>query len=83
MKINVEFDLTPEEFRRAMGLPDVTDLHETLIASVIEKINSAEDGYDAFMLLKPFLTTSMQTMESVQKGFMDAMFNMTSASGDK
>lgn len=83
MKVNIEFDLTPEEFRCAMGLPDVTELHEELVSSVIEKIKNAEDGYDAFMLLKPFLTTSMQTMESVQKGFVDAMFNMTSATSDK
>ncbi|MGR6874172.1 DUF6489 family protein [Pseudomonas sp. HK3] len=78
MKINVEFDLTPDEFRQAMGLPDVQGLHEEIISTIVEKMKNAEDGYDAFSLLKPYLNTSMQTMESAQKGFFDTLFNMTS-----
>jgi hypothetical protein len=34
MKINVEVDCTPEEVRRAMGLPDFTPLHDRYIAMV-------------------------------------------------
>ena len=32
MKINVEVDCTPEEARRAIGLPDLTPLHDSYIA---------------------------------------------------
>lgn len=77
MKINVEFDITPEEFRRAMGLPDVQVMHEEIINTIIEKMKNAEDGYDAFTLLKPFLNTSMQTMEGFQKSFLESMFNLS------
>jgi hypothetical protein len=36
MKINVEIDCTPEEARRAVGLPDLTPLHDPFsIVSVI------------------------------------------------
>ncbi|MDE0880583.1 MAG: DUF6489 family protein, partial [Sphingomonas bacterium] len=28
MKVNVEVDCTPEEARRAMGLPDLAPIHE-------------------------------------------------------
>ena len=78
MKINVEFDITPEEFRQAMGLPDVQSMHEEIIATIIEKMKISEDGYDAFTLLKPFLNTSMQTMDGFQRNFLETMFSMNS-----
>lgn len=39
MKINVEVDCTPEEARRAMGLPDLTPVHEKYIAIMVEAID--------------------------------------------
>jgi hypothetical protein len=38
MKINVEVDCTPEEARRAMGLPDLTPLHDRYVAMMMETI---------------------------------------------
>lgn len=39
MKVTVDVDLTPEEARRAMGLPDLTPLHERYVASLLEAMN--------------------------------------------
>jgi len=39
MKINVEVDCTPEEARRAMGLPDLTPIHDKYVATVIDTMN--------------------------------------------
>jgi hypothetical protein len=39
MKINVEVDCTPEEARRAMGLPDLTPIHEKYVASMIDAMS--------------------------------------------
>ncbi|MEN2748624.1 MULTISPECIES: DUF6489 family protein [Sphingomonas] len=36
MKIHVEVDCTPEEARRAMGLPDFTPVHERYVAMLTE-----------------------------------------------
>lgn len=36
MKINFEIDCTPEEARRAMGLPDLTPVHERYVAALTE-----------------------------------------------
>lgn len=38
MKINVEVDCTPEEMRRAMGLPDLTPVHDRYVAILVEAI---------------------------------------------
>jgi len=38
MKVNVEFDCTPEEARRLMGLPDLTPIHEAYIGKMRETL---------------------------------------------
>lgn len=40
MKINVEVDCTPEEARRAVGLPDLTPVHDRYI----ELLSGAMEG---------------------------------------
>lgn len=35
MKINVEVDCTPEEARRAVGLPDLSPIHEKYISAMM------------------------------------------------
>ena len=39
MKINVEVDCTPEEARRAMGLPDLAPVHERYVAMMVDAID--------------------------------------------
>lgn len=39
MKINVEIDCTPEEARRAMGLPDFTPVHDRYIQMLLESMD--------------------------------------------
>lgn len=36
MKVTVDIDLTPEEARRAVGLPDLSPLHERYVAMLME-----------------------------------------------
>lgn len=50
MKATIEIDCTPEEARRAMGLPDLTPVHERYVAMMMETM---EGG------VKPELLESM------------------------
>lgn len=36
MKINIEVDCTPEEARAAVGLPDLSPLHEKYVSMMLE-----------------------------------------------
>lgn len=38
MKINVEIDCTPEEARRAIGLPDFTPVHDRYVANLVDAL---------------------------------------------
>ncbi|MDX1465580.1 MAG: hypothetical protein R3215_07775 [Halomonas sp.] len=55
MKINVEFDLTPEEFRQALGLPDVEAFQKDLLDRIQKQMESGVEGYDPMSLMQPFL----------------------------
>jgi uncharacterized protein DUF6489 len=79
MKINIEFDMTPEELRRAMGLPDVQEFQNEIMKTMMEKMISGEEGYDAMSLFKPMMDESMKSMDQVQKTFMNLMTGAASA----
>ena len=49
MKINVEVDLTPEELRRFMGLPDVAAVHKQLLEQFTQRVSSSAEQRDEFM----------------------------------
>ncbi|GGX96298.1 hypothetical protein GCM10007160_24780 [Litchfieldella qijiaojingensis] len=55
MKINVEFDLTPAEFRQALGLPNVEAFQKELLSRVQQQMEAGAEGYDPMSLLQPFL----------------------------
>ena len=49
MKINVEVDLTPEELRRFMGLPDVGVVHQKLLEQFTQGLSTSGEQRDEFM----------------------------------
>lgn len=51
MKVTIEVDCTPEEARRAVGLPDLTPLHDRYI----EMVQGSMDG----TALKPEMLENM------------------------
>ena len=48
MKINIEFDMTPEEFRRVMGLPegyDVMSLFKPMMAENMKSVDQVQKTF--------------------------------------
>ena len=50
MKVNVAVECTPEEARRAVGLPDLSPVHDRYVAMVLESMSGT---------IKPELLDSM------------------------
>jgi len=70
MKINVEFDLTPDEFRQALGLPNVEAFQKNLLENIQRQMESGEDGYDPMSLMRPYLQQPM-----MQQGLSQGLSN--------
>lgn len=73
MQINVTFDMTPEEFRKIMGLPDVQEFQQEFFNTVLDKMRSGEDGYDPVSLYQMMFNESMNAMGQFQKVMMGMM----------
>ena len=67
MKINISIDLTPEEFRKLMGWPDVQGFQEDMLKQIREQMASGAEGYDPLSLMQPYFNQSVSAMEAFQK----------------
>jgi hypothetical protein len=73
MKINVEFDLTPVEFREIFGLPDVRPVQKEMMDKIREKMLASVENYDPLNFLAPYLSENMQTMEQLQRAMWEGL----------
>jgi len=73
MQVNVTFDMTPEEFRRLLGLPDVQNFQAELFDQLMEKMKAGEDGYDPLSLYQPLLNNGLNAMTEFQKMILAMM----------
>ncbi|MGI9334721.1 MAG: DUF6489 family protein [Gammaproteobacteria bacterium] len=79
MKINVELDLTPEELRTLLGLPEVKPLQDRLLQQVAEQLRSGAEGLDPLSLMKPFLAPPAGALDAVQRAFWQGLASATGA----
>jgi hypothetical protein len=77
MKINIELDMTPEEARRLMGLPDVTALQSEMLDEMRRRMKAALDTSDPQALLKAWMPLGGQGFEQFQKFLWDSAARAT------
>lgn len=77
MKVNIEVDMTPEEFRKAMGLPDVQKFQEELMARIHQQMEEGVEGYEPLTLMKPFISQGFDSVETYQKLMMQMLNSYT------
>ncbi|OPX55802.1 hypothetical protein SAMN02745127_00959 [Oceanospirillum multiglobuliferum] len=77
MKVNIEVDMTPEEFRKAMGLPDVQKFQEEVMSRIQQQMEAGVEGYDPLSLMKPFVSQGFDSVETYQKMMMQMLNSYT------
>lgn len=75
MHFKIDIEMTPDEFRRAMGLPDVAGLQEEMLGKIRERMLAGVEGYDPMALFKQQLTGGFGSMDSLQQMMMAMMAN--------
>lgn len=53
MNITVNVDMTPEELRRVMGLPDVQEFNREVMTQMLQKMQAGVEGFDPLTFFKP------------------------------
>ena len=66
MKINISVDITPQELREAMGLPDFESFNKNLMEKMTVQFN--EEKFDA----QTFFKSMSPASNPIAKMFMDA-----------
>ena len=69
MHVKVDIDMTPEEVRRLMGLPDVHGFQQEIMDRIKQQMLAGAEGYDPLTLFRPFLEQTASSMDSFQKLF--------------
>lgn len=79
MKIRIEMDMTPDEARRTMGLPDVSGMQDKLVAQMEKRLLAALDTSDPQAMLKSWFPLGSQGLEQFQKFMWDSARQAASA----
>ncbi len=72
MKIRVEFELTPEEFRESLGLPNISGLQDEALSMLKDRIGSDLDDIDVNKIVSSWLSQGIEASRKVQELFASA-----------
>jgi hypothetical protein len=67
MKVNIELDMTPDEARRLMGLPDVAAMQERMAAEIEKRMKAALNTSDPQAMLKAWFPMGGEPLEQFQR----------------
>jgi hypothetical protein len=83
MKVHVELDMTPEEARTLMGLPDVRPLQEEMMEEMQARMRRAMDAGDMESLMRAFSPVGGEAFGRFQKFLWDSAQMMTGGAKEK
>lgn len=85
MNFKVDVEMTPEELRKVLGLPDVESFQKEMMSKIQERMDAGVDGYDPLTLFQPYMASGLGSMDAIQKMLMNMMTSYTGShkSSDK
>jgi len=78
MKIHMDVEISADEVRKLLGLPDVAGFQQELLDQVRERMMQGVEGYDPLKLFQPYLSSAYASWDAMQKFFGAAMQSATS-----
>lgn len=73
MNVKIDIDVTPEEMRKLLGLPDVEAFQRDMLDDIRKRMLEGVDGYDPLKLFQPYLAGSLASWDMFQKMFSAAI----------
>jgi len=72
MKVHVEIDISPDEARRMMGLPDVAKLQEEIAEELQQRMKKALQSFDPQELVRTWFPFGAEPFEQFQRFLKEA-----------
>jgi hypothetical protein len=82
MKLKLEFDITPQEARKLIGLPDVEAMQEKLLDETYKKLSQGLSEMKAEKLFREFVPLGAQSLDQAQKIISGLVSLATRSGGD-
>ena len=82
MKVNIEIDLTPEEARAFLGLPNYSQMHETWLNAVKSKVEETAPNADIEPMLKAW-TSMGNSMGGIATDAINTFFTAVNAAASE
>jgi len=73
MNVKIDIEVTPEEMRKLLGLPDVEAFQRDMLDDIRKRMLEGVDGYDPLKLFQPYLAGSLASWDMFQKMFSAAI----------
>ncbi|MBV8977974.1 MAG: hypothetical protein JO261_00145 [Alphaproteobacteria bacterium] len=67
MKIHIDMDMSPDEARTLMGLPDLKPLQEEMLAEMRKRMMAALGAHDPEAMLKAWMPMGAEAFEQFQR----------------
>ncbi len=77
MNFKIDVDMTPDELRKVLGLPDVAAFQQEMMDKIQENMVAGTEGYDPLTLFQPYMTNSLGSMDALQKMMLNMMSGYT------
>lgn len=87
MKVNIEMDMTPEEARAFMGLPDIAPLQKKMLEDMQARMKAAFDANDLDGMMRAWMPLSYgmgggaEAFQKIQKAMWDGATAMLNKDG--
>lgn len=79
MKIKIEFDLTPQEFRQSVGLPDIAGLQDEALSLLQSRLGDDIGKIEMSSLVENWFTQGLAASRKVQELFTAAVAEVLDA----
>ncbi len=83
MKMNIQIDMTPEEARKFLGLPDVSKAQERMMAEIEKRMKAAVDLNDPEAMMKAWMPLGGAGFEQFQRFLFDSARRAAGGSSKK
>jgi hypothetical protein len=82
MKVNIEMEMTPQEARAFMGLPDVAPMQAKMLEEMQARMRSAFDAGDPEGMMKAWMPLGgSEALQKFQKLMWDSAAAMSQKAG--
>ncbi|HPE58948.1 MAG TPA: DUF6489 family protein [Thiolinea sp.] len=78
MKLKIDVDVSPEELRRLMGLPDVQEFNREIMDQMLKRMQDGMVGYDPMAFFKTGILSPGMSGTDAFKPWIDAFRNLAS-----